>query len=214
MILVLARAIGLTSCFVYRPDFRAHHADGTATLLETKQVVDTDYDPATANDAAAAQPGHPVYAPKDVASTGYERAGIFPWGKRGQKGPGGEPVVSARAIDHVRELSAVVNGGKGKGCGDVHAAVVLMAGRHDVSSIRANGAACSSFATHLAGAAAAGVRVLAHRVRWGDSGGEVGKAFDGGEVPLLPPLSEEDLAVLVPKPAKEKKSTPKKAKTK
>jgi hypothetical protein len=199
---------------VYRPDFRAHHADGTATLLETKQVVDTDYDPATANDAAAAQPGHPVYAPKDVASAGYERAGIFPWGKRGQKGPGGEPVVSARAIDHVRELSAVVNGGNGKGCGDVHAAVVLMAGRHDVSSIRANGAACPSFATHLAGAEEAGVRVLAHRVRWGDSGGEVGKAFDGGEVPVLPPLSEEDLAVLVPKPAKEKKSTPKKAKTK
>ena len=120
MILVLARAIGLTSCFVYRPDFRAHHADGTATLLETKQVVDTDYDPATANDAAAAQPGHPVYAPKDVASTGYERAGIFPWGKRGQKGPGGEPVVSARAIDHVRELSAVVNGGKGKGLSLIH----------------------------------------------------------------------------------------------
>ena len=42
---------------MFRPDFRAHHADGTATLLETKQVVDTDYDPATANDAAAAQPG-------------------------------------------------------------------------------------------------------------------------------------------------------------
>ena len=31
---------------------------------------------------------------------------------------------------------------------------------------------------------------------------------------MLPPLSEEDLSVLVPKPAKEKKSTPKKAKTK
>ena len=46
----------------YRPDFRVTHADGSMTLIETKQVVDTDYDPATAAEAAAKQPGHPVYA--------------------------------------------------------------------------------------------------------------------------------------------------------
>ena len=90
----------------YRPDFRVIHADGSNTLLETKQVVDTDYDPATADEAAAAQPGHPVYAPRDVSS-GYERAGIFPWGKRNQQGPDGETVVSARAIEHLRELAVI-----------------------------------------------------------------------------------------------------------
>ena len=203
----------------YRPDFRATHADGTATVLETKQVVDTDYDPRTVHDAAALQPGHPVYAPRDdVNAGGYERAGIFPWGKRGQKGPGGEQVVSARAIEHVRELAAVVDPGTVRGkkgtSGDVHAAVVLMAGRHDVCAIRANGAACPSFAAHLAAAEGRGVRVLGHRVRWGE-GVDVGRAFDGGEVPVLPPLTEEDLAVLVPKPkpGKEKKPAVKKART-
>ena len=197
----------------YRPDFRLTHADGTATVLETKQVVDTDYDPRTVHDAAALQPGHPVYAPRDDANAGgYERAGIFPWGKRGQKGPGGERVVSARAIEHVRELAAVVDPGTVRGkegtSGDVHAAVVLMAGRHDVCAIRANGAACPSFAAHLASAEGRGVRVLGHRVRWGE-GVDVGRAYDGGEVPVLPPLTEEDLAVLVPKPnkpGKEKKA--------
>ena len=218
------RKVSASASGGYRPDFRATHADGTATLLETKQVVDTDYDPRTVHDAAALQPGHPVYAPKDVASIGYERAGIFPWGKRGQKGPGGEQVVSARAIEHVRELSAVVDesgskrGKRGTGdvhenrTGDVHAAVVLMAGRHDVCAIRANGAACPSFAAHLASAERGGVRVLGHRVRWGE-GVDVGRAFDGGEVPVLPPLTEEDLAVMVPKPGKEKKPAPKKART-
>ena len=83
--------------------------------------------------------------------------------------------------------------------GDVHAAVVLMAGRHDVCAIRANGAACPSFAAHLASAERGGVRVLGHRVRWGE-GVDVGRAFDGGEVPVLPPLTEEDLAVMIPKP--------------
>jgi len=98
--------------------------------------------------------------------------------------------------------------------GDAHAAVVLMAGRHDVVAIRANGAACPSFARHLAAAAAeggggGGVRVLGHRVRWGE-GVDAGKAFDGGQVPVLAPLTKDDLTVLVRKPRRPKKPrTPK-----
>jgi hypothetical protein len=209
----------------YRPDFRAIHADGTSTLIETKQVVDTDYDPATAEDAARSQPGHPVYARRDDiapsettgAGSGYQRAGIFPWGKRGQRGPDDEMVVSARAIDHIRELVEIVvdagegDGGRGRkeeasSC-DTHAALVLMAGRHDVSSIRPNGKACPSFAAHLSRAEGAGVRIIGHRVRWGE-GRDAGKAYDGGEVPVLSPLIEDDLAVLMPKAKKAKEARP------
>ena len=192
----------------YRPDFRAIHADGSATLIETKQVVDTDYNLSTAQAAANEQPGHPVYARNTVTTSmggDYERAGIFPWGKRNQKGPDDELVVSARAIEHVRELAEIA-GGEGRkrtSAGDIHAAVVLMAGRFDVSSIRPNGKACPSFAAHLSRAESAGVQILGHKVRWGE-GKDQGKAFDGGAVPILAPLTDDDLSILVPKP----KTTP------
>ena len=196
----------------YRPDFRVTHADGSMTLIETKQVVDTDYDPATAAEAAAKQPGHPVYARggavvvDDAAAAvavslgRYRRAGIFPWGKRGQKGPDGEAVVSARAIEHLRELTHVARRG-----GETSAAIVLMVGRHDAASARPNGAACPSFARHLAEAEHAGVRVLAHKVRWGE-GEEAGRAFDGGPLPMESATSPGD-EVLVPKPKTPKKKT-------
>ena len=199
----------------YRPDFRATHADGSATLIETKQVVDTDYNLSTAHAAANEQPGHPVY-PRNTTTPSmggdYERAGIFPWGKRNQKGPDDELVVSARAIEHVRELAEIA-GGEGRkrsSSGDIHAAVVLMAGRYDVSSIRPNGKACPSFAIHLSRAESAGVKILGHKVRWGE-GKDQGKAFDGGDVPILAPLTDDDLSILVPKikttPSPKKKTT-------
>ena len=205
-----ARKVTVSESGGYRPDFRATHADGSSTLIETKQVVDTDYDPATADAAANTQPGHPVYARRDNITPsmgGYERAGIFPWGKRGQKGPDGELVVSARAIEHLRELAEIVEGVRKESSGDAHAAVVLMAGRYDVASIRPNGKACPSFATHLSRAESTGVKILGHRVRWGE-GEYVGKAFDGGAVPILAPMTEDDLAVLVPKAKKEKETSP------
>ena len=225
----------------FRPDFSVEHPDGSVTVVETKQVVDTDYDVATVARAAALQPGHPVYAMQNSNSTHvtndealamertnegtrgdskdsktnankktYVRSGIFPWGKRGQKGPDGEPVVSARAIDHLRELSAIARGDVVSAPGPTtRAAVVLMAGRHDVYSIRANGAACPSFAKHAASAAASGVAILGHKVRWGE-GPDLGKAFDAGPVPIEAPLSEGD-EVLVPKPAKRKAPAAKEA---
>jgi hypothetical protein len=125
-------------------------------------------------------------------------------------------VVSARAIEHIRELVEIVVAGKGDGgrrekkdgtSGDTHAALILMAGRHDVSSIRPNGKACPSFAAHLSRAEGAGVKIIGHRVRWGE-GRDVGKAYDGGGVPVLSPLIEEDVAVLVPKAKKPKEAIP------
>jgi len=232
----------------FRPDFSVEHPDGSVTVVETKQVVDTDYDAATAARAAALQPGHPVYAmrnsthvtsdealakertnegthrdskdsktktasDKKMAPAPYVRSGIFPWGRRGQKGPDGEPVVSARAIDHLRELSAIARGDVGNARSSsvsnpssgltTRAAVVLMAGRHDVYSIRANGAACPSFAKHVLSATSSGVLFMGHKVRWGE-GLDLGKAFDAGPVPIEAPTIEGD-EVVVPRPAKEKK---------
>ena len=135
----------------------------------------------------------------------YVRSGIFPWGKRGQKGPDGEPVVSARAIDHLRELSAIARGDVVSAFGPTtRAAVVLMAGRHDVYSISRQRRGVSEFreARGFGGGEPAITAILGHKVRWGE-GPDLGKAFDAGPVPIEAPLSEGD-EVLVPKPAKRK----------
>ena len=224
------REASLSASGSFRPDFSVEHPDGSATVVECKQVVDTDYDPETALVAAEKQPGHPVYAIRsardalpdksntNTKKTPYVRAGIFPWGARGQKGPDGEPVVSRRAIDHLRELSVIARGEVTKNVEDTtknsegttkkpinktRAAVVLMAGRHDVFSIRANGAACPSFAKHVLSATSSGVLFMGHKVRWGE-GLDLGKAFDAGPVPIEAPTIEGD-EVVVPRPAKEKK---------
>jgi hypothetical protein len=63
-----------------------------------------------------------------------------------------------------------------------------MAGRHDVFSIRANGAACPSFAKHVLSATSSGVLFMGHKVRWGE-GLDLGKAFDAGPVPIEAPTS-------------------------
>ena len=90
---------------------------------------------------------------------------------------------------------------------NTRAAVVLMAGRHDVFGVAANGAACPSFAFYLKTAQEKGVFVLGHKVRWGE-GTDVGKAFDAGPVAIVSALQHGD-EVLVPK---EKKPTAKKSK--
>ena len=55
----------------------------------------------------------------------YSRAAIFPWGKSAQKGPDGEKVVSARAIKHVRELTAISSGERTEEGGERLSAAVL-----------------------------------------------------------------------------------------
>lgn len=168
----------------YRPDFAISHEDGTTTILEVKQVVDTDYSREFVQERARLQAPHPTYSPR---STPYVRAGIFPWGKRGQNGPDGEKVVSARAIEHLRELTELASDKKS----GVHPAVLFICSRADVEGFRPNGAACPSFAAYLERAQRAGVRVLVQKVRWGE-GEDLGKAFDAGALPLWPALKEGD----------------------
>jgi hypothetical protein len=166
----------------YRPDFRLTHKDGSVTILEVKQVVDSDYDPEHVEARALLQAPFPVYSPlsqhatapplpaaaaafksaakkdgvlKHVAGGGsacsevYKRAGIFPWGKRTQKGPDGQLVVSARAIDHIRELSKLAETSRAAhGSPATRCAVLFVCGRGDVTGVRANGAACPTFAKY------------------------------------------------------------------
>ena len=205
----------------YRPDYRLSHEDASVTILEVKQVVDTDYDPQHVEARAKLQAPHPVYSPLSMHATAshshsndqstakktskttknnakvlkhaYQRSGIFPWGKRGQKGPDGQKVVSARAIDHIRELTKLAESSHAcDGPGAVRCAILFVCGRGDAMNVRSNGAACPTFARYLESAQEKGlVTVLCHRVRWGQ-GAEVGKAYDDGPLKLMPALAAGD----------------------
>ena len=165
-----------------RCDFLLTAEDGQQTIVEVKTVVDTDYDPRLTT-ADRFPKKSPVFLGKGEP---YERAGIFPWGNSNQKGPEGEKVVSARAIKHVRELTAVASGAKTSADGKaLRAAVLFIVVRSDAVSFRPNEEACPSFARYLREAKAAGVQVIARRVRWGERHGEeLGTAIDDGSLPV------------------------------
>ena len=58
--------------------------------------------------------------------------------------------------------------------------------------VRPNGAACPTFARYLEAARDKGlVTVLCHRVRWGQ-GADAGKAYDDGQLQLMPALAAGD----------------------
>ena len=158
-----------------RVDFVVTHKDGTRTALEVKTVVDADYNPAiirfNEEQAKAHFLGH---------ETPYRRAAIFPWGRGNQRGPRGEKVVSARAIKHIAELSAIQTGEKLCPEGEqLKAAVLFVVIRNDALSFRPNNEGCPSFVNHLRKAHERGVKVLAYRVAWG-TGDEEGVAFFDG----------------------------------
>jgi DNA-binding sugar fermentation-stimulating protein len=161
-----------------RCDFLLTHADETRTVVEVKTVVDTDYDPKTAPDRSGCVfVGH---------GDPYVRSAIFPWGRSNQMGPDGEKVVSARAIKHVRELTSLAKGDKRDADGSqLAAAVLFVVVRRDALAFRANEEACPSFARYLREAKAAGVRIIARRVRWGEAEGEaLESCIDDGSLPV------------------------------
>lgn len=162
-----------------RCDFLLTHTDKTKTVVEVKTVVDTDYDPTSAPDRQGC-----VFVGKGDP---YVRSAIFPWGRSNQVGPDGEKVVSARAIKHVRELTSIATGEKRdlEDGSKLHAAVLFVVVRRDAVTFRPNAEACPSFARYLREARAAGVRVLARRLRWGEAEGEdLGTAIDDGNLPV------------------------------
>lgn len=153
-------------------------AEERCTVLEVKTVVDTDYDPALRRSTGGGKV--PTFLGHTVP---YARAAIFPWGRGAQKGPDGEKVVSARAIKHVRELTAIASGERTEPGVSLCAALLFVVIRHDATLFRPNAEACASFARYVRDAKAAGVIVMARRVRWGE-GEDLGKAFDAGAVPV------------------------------
>ena len=108
-------------------------------------------------------------------------------------------MVSARAIKHVRELTAIAKGEKreappegtkAESSPPLRACVLFIVVRSDATYFRPNEEACPSFARYLREAQQAGVRVLARRVRWGEEaikGEALGAAIDDG--PLRVELS-------------------------
>eukprot|EP00747_Dinoflagellata_sp_TGD_P024479 gnl/TRDRNA2_/TRDRNA2_130580_c1_seq1.p1 gnl/TRDRNA2_/TRDRNA2_130580_c1~~gnl/TRDRNA2_/TRDRNA2_130580_c1_seq1.p1 ORF type:complete len:507 (-),score=56.74 gnl/TRDRNA2_/TRDRNA2_130580_c1_seq1:67-1587(-) len=170
----LAREVTGVAGTDMRCDFLATLTDGRRWVIEIKTVVDTDYHPKT----VPQRKGCVFVGPEP-----YERAGIFPWGRAAQTGPDGEKVVSARAIKHVDELSALAAGQRMDEEGRLHAALIFVVVRNDVLSFRPNVDACASFARHLHSAHTAGVHLSARRIRW-ECNGTAAVAIDEGPLAL------------------------------
>eukprot|EP00928_Gymnodinium_smaydae_P014909 TRINITY_DN15472_c0_g1_i1.p1 TRINITY_DN15472_c0_g1~~TRINITY_DN15472_c0_g1_i1.p1 ORF type:complete len:373 (+),score=54.53 TRINITY_DN15472_c0_g1_i1:52-1170(+) len=182
-----------------RADFVVQHGRGKRTVVEVKTVLNTDYNPST----APARKECVYLGP----STPYRRAGIFPWGRVAQTGPDGEQVVSARAIKHVDELASIAKGDRTCDGERLSALLLFVVVRDDVASLRVNQESCASFARHAKAAQAAGVRIVAHRIRWGD-GKDLGKAFWAGPLPVEVPQ------ILSKRPAASTDAAPKRVRTK
>ena len=121
-----------------------------------------------------------AFTPRDVLPDATALSAYSIW----TSFPDGEKVVSARAIKHVDELAKIARGEiKDENNETLGAAVLFVVGRQDAEFFRPNVDGCASFARHLASGKDAGVRVLAHRVVWGE-GDDIGKAFWGGELPV------------------------------
>ena len=171
-----------------RSDFLVTHADGTKRIVEVKTVVDTDYStaalPPAEHDSNKKKKKSQPRCVFTSDRTPYTRTAIFPWGNSQQKGPDGEPVVSARAIHHVRQLTRIARGECTDDDGEqqqryYQATVLFVVARGDAQAFRPNHQACPSFARYLKEAADAGVQVLAKRVEfdqqgrcWDDHAGE------------------------------------------
>jgi DNA-binding sugar fermentation-stimulating protein len=67
--------------------------------------------------------------------------------------------------------------------GVASASVLFIVARGDCSSFKPHAARCPSFASHLKDAKAAGVNLIARRLRWEVRGG-IAHAFDDGAIPV------------------------------
>lgn len=160
-----------------RADFLIEHEDASLRprILEVKTVVDTDYSTSSVPDRKKC-----VFTSDEDP---YRRTAIFPWGKKNQKGPDGESVVSARAIKHVRELTRIV-GDESK---EFDCTVLFVVIRHDAKAFRPNVDACPSFARYIREAKDSGVQVLAKQIVWGEETENIGKCFEGELLDIIWP---------------------------
>ena len=156
-----------------RFDFLLEHGGGTSTtFLEAKSVTCADWARGTLTPNPQPKGYSHVFS-AHRAGPDYQRAAIFPIGRKGQKLADGTTVVSERAIKHMRELAALCSPQRA-------AALCLVVNRADCHSLSLTRGSCPAFPAEVAAAAAAGVQVLAFRVRWS---GETGEAFWEGLLP-------------------------------
>lgn len=157
-----------------RVDFQLTLSDNHSShkvIAEVKNVVCADYKSGT--EPKKRDANHCVIV-AHTSSSGedYHRSALFPWGRKGQKFEG-KPVVSERAIKHLRNLQSLKSN-------DVTAVVMFIVNRSDCESIRACGEQCPVFQEVLREALQSGVKAVGVRVRWVDDG----KCFFDGFVPV------------------------------
>jgi DNA-binding sugar fermentation-stimulating protein len=126
-----------------RFDFVLEHGGGvspSSTFLEAKSVVCSDW-PLGALTPNPQPSGYSHVFSAHRAGQ-YERAAIFPVGRKGQKLGDGTAVVSERAIKHVRELAAL--------CSPRHAAALcFVVNRGDCRTLSLTRSSCPAFAPEV-----------------------------------------------------------------
>jgi DNA-binding sugar fermentation-stimulating protein len=141
-----------------RVDFELAQGGGPL-LLEVKSVVCADFREGT---GARQPPKYRLVEAPNVPS--YRRAALFPVGAATQKLADGTRVVSERAIKHVRELTRL-HGDAATSC-----AVLFVVNRADCDVVALPRGSCKVMPAAFRDAAAAGVRLVALRVRWTEEG--------------------------------------------
>jgi len=165
-----------------RVDFVLTHSDGSRTLVEVKNVVCSDFEEGAevpGFNPAAKSGTKPTFSP--VKGAAYRRSGIFPIGRKGQKLDDGTVVVSARAIKHVRELTAAVSSSPASDSSSadrIKAAIVFVVNRGDCEMLSLTRGSCPVFPNEMETAVRSGVALHAIRIKWND-----GRAMWNGFVP-------------------------------
>jgi len=133
-------------------------------VVEVKSCVCSDYPKEGA--PPSDKKDRYVTVVSDEPATKYQRAGIFPIGRPGQKFEG-KTVVSERCIKHLRHLSEIAN----QRIGNYDRAVLLMiVNRGDCEKFRPCSEACPVFAQEFQAAVSKGVHVIAAKVVWSENG--------------------------------------------
>lgn len=140
-------------------------------VVEVKNVVCADY--ASGTEPQKGNDNHCVVVAPTSDRNKYQRSALFPWGRLGQK-YNGKPVVSERAIKHIRNLQSLSSD-------DVTTVVMFIINRSDCESIRACGERCPVFRDVLKEAVMSGVKAIGCRVRWDNNG----KCHFDGFVPVV-----------------------------
>lgn len=148
-----------------RFDFVATHADGSVTVVETKNVPVADNFDGTKKERAALLAA--CITPPDA----YHKIAIFPDGYRKKVS---DP-VSPRALKHVQELEAIVREGGKRAC------LLFISQRTDVASFVVT-STDMQYRTAVRKAGENGVVLKAFSVRWD---GASGRAFLHRELPIV-----------------------------